>query len=178
MNIYRSFKCIFLVLVISGCAANITEVVHNPINQKEKSLQNAVYLDVTHAESILKSKDLINSMGELELLISKKLNVVKNKPVSGLAVNISIENFRYVSGFGRFMAGVMVGDAELKLNVEIIELSSGNVIGKSVLDTQSEFSEGIFGATTSRQLEAMAVKVTEYIKSSEKSSYKQFNRDK
>ena len=170
MNIYRSFKCIFLVLVISGCAANITEVVHNPINQKEKPLQNAVYLDVTHTESISKSKDLINSMDELELLISKKLNVVKNKPVSGLAVNITIENFRYVSGFGRFMAGVMVGDAELKLNVEIIDLSSGNDIGKSVLDTQSEFIEGIFGATTSRQLEAMAVKVTEYIKSSEKSS--------
>lgn len=101
MNIYSCFKCIFLALVISGCAANITQIVHNPINQKEKSLQNAVYLDLTHAESISKSKDLINSMDELGLLISKNLNVVKNKPVSGLAVNISIENFRYVLGVKR-----------------------------------------------------------------------------
>jgi hypothetical protein len=40
-------------------------------------------------------------MDELVLLISKNLNVVKNKPVSGLAVNISIENFRYVLGVKR-----------------------------------------------------------------------------
>jgi hypothetical protein len=168
MGFYKSFKCIFLVLCISGCAANVKEVVHNPINENEKSLKEAIYLDVTHAKYISKSKDLINSMDELEQLIAKSLNVVKSKPASGVAVNISIENFRYVSGFGRFMAGVMVGDAELKLKVEVIDLSSGDVIGKSVLDTQSEFSEGIFGATTSRQLEAMAIKVTEYIKSSEK----------
>jgi len=158
------------VLLVSGCAANIKENVHNPINESEKTPKEAVYLDISHAKYISKSKDLTNSMNELGRLISKKLTVVQSKPNSGLAVDISIENFRYVSGFGRFMAGVMVGDAELKLKIKVTELSSGNIIGESVFDTQSEFSEGIFGATTSRQLEAMAIKIFEYIKSGEKNS--------
>ncbi|MCP4947978.1 MAG: hypothetical protein GY923_10770 [Aestuariibacter sp.] len=170
MNFSQNVKCIFLVLFISGCAANIKEVVHNPINEDEKAHKETVFLDISHAKYISNSKDLTNSMNELGELISKKLTVVKNKSNSDLAVDISIENFKYVSGFGRFMAGVMVGDAELKLKVKVTELSSGNIIGESVFDTQSKFSEGIFGATTSRQLEAMAIKITEYINSSEKNS--------
>jgi len=166
----KNIKCIFLVLFISGCAANIKEVVYKPINKDEKAQKAAVFLDISHAKYVSNSKDLTNSMNELGQLISKKLTVVKNKSKSDLAVNISIENFRYVSGFGRFMAGVMVGDAELKLKVKLIELSSGNIIGESVFDTESEFSEGIFGATTSRQLKAMAIKITEYINTSEKNS--------
>jgi len=85
-------------------------------------------------------------------------------------VNISIENFRFVSGFGRFMAGAIVGNAQLMLKIKITELSSGKVIGESFFDTQSEFSEGVFGATTSRQLEAMAMKITEYINSTSKNT--------
>ena len=170
MNFSKNIKCMFLVLLVSGCAANIQEVVHNSINENEKAQKEAVFLNISHAKYVSNSKDLTNSMNELRQLISKKQIVVKDKVNSDLAVNVSIENFRYVSGFGRFMAGVMVGDAELKLKVTVTELSSGNVIGESVFDTQSEFSEGIFGATTSRQLEAMAVKIIGYINSSVKNS--------
>ena len=170
MKFRKSIKCIFLVLLISGCAANIQEVVHNPINEDEKARKEAVFLDISHAKYVTNSKDLTNSINELEQLVSKKLTVVKDKSNSDRAVNISIENFRYVSGFGRFMAGVMVGDAELRLKVKVTESSSGNIISESVFDTQSEFSEGVFGATTSRQIEAMALKITEYINSSEKNS--------
>jgi len=170
MNFSKNIKCMFLVLLVSGCAANIQEVVHNPISENEKAQKEAVFLNIFHAKYVSNSKDLTNSMNELRQLISKKQIVVKDKVNSDLAVNVSIENFRYVSGVGRFMAGVMVGDAELKLKVTVTELSSGNVIGESVFDTQSEFSEGVFGATTSRQLEAMAVKIIGYINSSVKNS--------
>jgi len=85
-------------------------------------------------------------------------------------VEITIEHFRYVSGFGRFMAGVMVGDAELMLNVKLVDLSTNQIVSESQLDTRSEFSEGIFGATTSRQLEAMSKKIVDIINSSAKNS--------
>ena len=42
------------------------------------------------------------------------------------------------------MAGAMVGDAVLKLNVQLIDLADNRVIHESTLDTQSSFGEGVF----------------------------------
>ena len=170
MNYIKKLQIVLVVFFISGCAANIKEVIHTPINVDQNVQNHSVYLDVSPAKSLSKSKDLTRSIGELEQLISKKFSVVKNKSSSNLVVNISIENFRFVSGFGRFMAGAIVGNAQLMLKIKITELSSGKVIGESFFDTQSEFSEGVFGATTSRQLEAMAMKITEYINSTSKNT--------
>lgn len=50
----------------------------------------------------------------------------------------------------------MVGDAELKLSVKPSDLATNQTVSESQLDTRSQFSEGIFGATTSRQLKAMS----------------------
>lgn len=58
---------------------------------------------------------------------------------------------------------IVVGDAELSLVVTLVGLSSGKVIGEWVLDTRSKRTAGIFGGTTSRQLEAIAQKIVEDI---------------
>ena len=167
---FKNNFVIFLFLLLSGCAANVKEVIHNPVNKVDVAFKDVFYLDISHSKSIPKSKDLTSSIQTLNELISKKhngsltiLSNVKDKVNNGVQVNISIQNFRYVSGFGRFMAGVMVGDAALMIKIRMIEISSGKVIGESHFDTQSDFGDGIFGATTSRQLDAMAVKVVQYM---------------
>ena len=68
------------------------------------------------------------------------------------------------------MAGVMVGNAELRLRVKLKDLTTNKIMNESQLDTRSEFSEGIFGAITSRQLAAMAKNIVSIINSSAKNS--------
>lgn len=179
MNNLRNISYLVFLLIFTGCAANINEVVKAPLKQEE-NITDTIYLNISYSHSLTKNKDLTRSIAELQKLISKdyqgNVSEIKSQSKSGITVDISFEHYRYVSGFGRFMAGVLVGDAELKLSVKIIDLASNQVIGESILDTRSEFSEGIFGATTSRQLEAMSKKIVSIITSSEVNSYKSFKR--
>src|SRR5690554_5877213 len=161
---------IFLSL-ITGCAANIKQSVKSS-NVQQAATPSSIKLDIKTSNSIVKSKDLANSIAELNQQISKeyKGNLIPDSAAdkADILVEITIEHFRYVSGFGRFMAGVMVGDAELKLSVKFIDVATNQIVNESLLDTTSEFSEGIFGATTSRQLEAMAKKIVSMISPSAK----------
>ena len=163
---------IFLLLIVDY-AANITQSVKIS-NIQQSTLPTSVTLNMSTSNSISKDKDLINSIFELSNLISKQykddflLDTASTK--ANFSVEIIIEHFRYVSGFGRFMAGVMVGNAELRLRVKLKDLTTNKIMNESQLDTRSEFSEGIFGAITSRQLAAMAKNIVSIINSSAKNS--------
>ena len=89
-------------------------------------------------------------------------------PEAGIKANLTIEDFRYVSGAARFMTGIMVGKARLQVRVELTDLSTGKKVGESAFGTSSNTSEGIFGGTTSRQLEAVAVSVATMLRSTSK----------
>ena len=137
-------------------------------------MPNSITIDIVTSRTINKSKDLSKSIDELNKLITAKYkgNLIPNgtSEQADISVEITVEHFRYVSGFGRFMAGVMVGDAELKLSVKLKDLATNQIVSESQLDTRSQFSEGIFGATTSRQLEAMSKKIVSMINTSSKNS--------
>ena len=141
---------------------------------QQGAIPNSISVAISSSNSISKSRDLTKSITELNTLITTdyKGNLIPSNSSNqaDISVEITIEHFRYVSGFGRFMAGVMVGDAELMLNVKLVDLSTNQIVSESQLDTRSEFSEGIFGATTSRQLEAMSKKIVDIINSSAKNS--------
>jgi len=165
----KKFILIIFLSLITGCAANIKQSVKTS-NVQQAAIPSSIKLDIKTSNSIVKSTDLANSIVELNQQISKeyKGNLVPDSASdkADILVEITIEHFRYVSGFGRFMAGVMVGAAELKLNVKFIDVATNQIVNESLLDTTSEFNEGVFGATTSRQLEAMAKKIVSMINSS------------
>lgn len=172
MNL-KKISLVIVLFVLSGCAAQINEVTRESL-KPEKVVAQSIFLDVTSSDSLSQSKNLSDSIAKLKTLISKNFNgniLLKNSSNSnGMALKVTFEHYRHVSGFGRFMAGAMVGDAELRLNVRIVDLSTNQVIRESTLDTGSEFSEGIFGATTSRQLEAMSKKIVSFISSTKTNS--------
>jgi hypothetical protein len=173
MRHFRNFTLLFFLLFLYGCAANIKEEVHKPLSSDGNNAIEQIYLDISHPKHVPTSTDLAKITTELKQLISGKYSGMTQdsslsqlKPDNGIGVYISIEHLKYVSGVERFMVGILAGDAELRLGVKLVELSSGDVIGESVLDTRSKKVEGIFGATTSRQLEAVAQKIVEDIQSS------------
>lgn len=154
--------------MLCGCAAQINE--KTSIKSTEATATNAsVLLEVQPIEIIDESKSLTKSIAELNKVISMKYSgsivSTSENSKSEVLLKITIEQFRHVSGFGRFMAGAMVGDAVLKLNVKLIDLADKRVIHESTLDTQSSFGEGVFGATTSRQIEAMSEKIVDILNS-------------
>ena len=169
----KNFILIIFVCLITGCAANIKQSVKTS-NTQQGTMPNSITLDIDTSGTITESKDLSKSIDELNKLIAAeyKGNLIPNgaPEQADISVEITVEHFRYVSGFGRFMAGVMVGDAELKLSVKLIDLTTNQIVSESQLDTRSQFSEGIFGATTSRQLEAMSKKIVSMINTSTKNS--------
>ena len=169
----KNFILIIFVSLITGCAANIKQSVKTS-NIQQGIAPNSIKLGISASNSITKNKDLVNSINELNKLISKEykgnLLTDNSSDKADISVEVTIEHFRYVSGFGRFMAGVMVGDAELKLSVKLIDLTTNQIVSESQLDTRSEFSEGIFGATTSRQLEAISKEIVSIINSSAENS--------
>jgi len=169
----KNFILIILICFITGCAANIKQSVKTS-NIQQGTMPNSITLDIATSSTITKNKDLSKSIVELNKLITTeyKGNLISNNSSNqaDISVEITVEHFRYVSGFGRFMAGVMVGDAELKLRVKLIDLATNQIVSESQLDTRSEFSEGIFGATTSRQLEAMSKNIVSLINTSVKNN--------
>ena len=155
-----------LIFLFSGCAAKVNKESVQPSNQAIP-LTNIIYLDISSLSTVPESKDLNNSIYELQNLLSKefgnKLLPISDSNKEGTGLFISIENYRHVSGFGRFMGGIMVGKAVLRLNVKLVDLATNSTIVDSNLDSRSEWGEGIFGATTSRQLEAMAKEIVKIV---------------
>lgn len=87
-------------------------------------------------------------------------NLVLNaEPSSGIIVDAVVEDFRYVSGAARALAGVLSGKARLGVKVKLRDASTNEVIGESKFGTSSKISEGVFGGVTSRQIKAVAVSV-------------------
>jgi hypothetical protein len=164
---------IIFVCFITGCAANIQHSFKTS-NIQQGTMPDSITLDIVTASTITKNANLVKSIDELNKLIATeyKGHLIPRgaSERADVSVEITVEHFRYVSGFGRFMAGVMVGDAELKLSVKLIDLATNKVVNESQLDTESQFSEGIFGATTSRQLEAMSKKIVSMIETSAKNN--------
>ena len=128
---------------------------------EKKSQEESINLNISHAEHISDSKDLMESISELEKMIHQELRASKVNLNSDLVINISIEKFEYVSSLGREMLGALIGSAEIKIKVTV--MLSGNVIKGAVFEAKSKFSEGVSGASTLKQLKVMAMKITEFI---------------
>ncbi|WCN09586.1 hypothetical protein [Marinomonas mediterranea] len=165
----KNFFLIMMVCFMTGCAANVQQSVKTS-NVQDGTMPDSIALDISASQSVSRSNDLSKSINELNQLIStdyKGSVMPKSSPnEADISVEITIEHFRYVSGFGRLMAGALIGNAELRLSVKLIDVATNEVVSESQLDTRSGFSEGLLGATTSRQLEAMSKKIVSIINSS------------
>lgn len=166
MRLFRASVILFVTILGTGCAAHVQETVSKAATVRQENISN-IYLSISGQPSVVESDGYESSTEELRNVLSEKIKAampsahVENGDASashakGLKAKLTIEDFRYVSGFGRFMTGIMVGKARLQVRVELIELGSNQKIGESSFGTSSQTKEGILGGTTSRQIEAVA----------------------
>jgi Domain of unknown function (DUF4410) len=162
-------------LTFTGCASNVSQTVNKPITVQEHS-NNIIYITVSRDPTVNQDKNYAKTKQELIDSIINKLKielpssqaVTSNKPSEGTSVHITFLEFNYISGAARFLTGVLSGKAKLGVKLEIVDIASNKNIGEVLLGTSSKTSEGVFGGTTGRQIEAVATEVVSLLKKSSK----------
>lgn len=115
--------------LLVGCAANINANLKQHSNSQQGAMPQSILLDISSSNMVSQSKDLTNSINALKQLITQeyKGKVFADTTLdhqADVAVDITIQHYRHVSGLGRFLTGIMVGDAELKLSIRIVDLET------------------------------------------------------
>ena len=155
-----------------GCASNVSQTVKQPLVKSTSSV-NAIYLVVSRSGNVIENNDFVSVKQDLITQVTKKAKVkmpdlkiltAGEQPASGIVANVEIQELRYVSGAARFMGGVLSGQAKLGAKLEVTDISSKQKKGELLLGTSSKFSEGIFGGTTGRQVEAVSEQIVTQLK--------------
>jgi hypothetical protein len=162
-------------LAVTGCAPRIqkAEVLHAAIpHEKLRNIQ----LRITNNPQFSTSRGYSESIDEFRLVLQEKITSAipdahvetsdeSPAPGPGIRVALTITDFRYVSGAVRFLTGVISGNARLGVKVELFDLETNQKIGDSNFGTSSSAKEGIFGGTTSRQIDAVSDSIVTMITS-------------
>lgn len=153
-------------LAVTDCASRIqkAEVLHAPIPREK--LHN-IQLRINKSPQFSTIRTYSESMDELRLVLKSKITAAipdahfgtgdaPPVPGQGILITLTIVDFRYVSTTARFLSGVAGRSARLAVKVEVSDLETNQKISESKFGTSSSPSEGIFGGTTSRQIDAVA----------------------
>lgn len=167
-------KVLFVVMafaLFAGCASKVQQTVSKPI-AVQKSDAKTIYLTISHTPNVNADGAYVNAEKELSDAIIKKVNVkmpktniiTTQKPVSGLEADVVINEFNYISGASRIFAGALAGKAKLGAKLTLTDIATNKNVGETDLGTSSKFSEGIFGGTSSKQIDALAEQIVASIK--------------
>jgi hypothetical protein len=73
-----------------------------------------------------------------------------------LETRLTIKQFSYVHGAGRFMGGILAGRAVLQVDMTVKDPQTDTVIALVTANHASHLGQGVFSPTTSRQVSAIA----------------------
>jgi|GEM_PF-2526142 len=176
---FKFFALLCSVLFITSCASK-TQQTQQAQQEEQAATQEAVvkkaeiktiYLKISRGPDINADGAYINAEKELSDAIIKKLKVkiprasviTTQKPASGLEADVVISEFNYISGPTQMLA-VPSNKAKLGAKLTLTDIVTNKNIRKVEIGTSSKFSEGIFGGTSSAQIESLADKIVARIK--------------
>ena len=130
-----------------------------------------IYLKISRGPNVNADGAYANAEKELSDAIIKKLrvkipkaNIITTlKPASGIEADIVITEFNYISGPTQMLA-VPSNPAKLGAKLTLTDIVTNKNIRKAEIGTSSKFSEGIFGGTSSVQIDSLAEKIATRIK--------------
>lgn len=83
---------------------------------------------------------------------------------NGVALDVYVSNFRYLTTGQRYALGVMVGNAWVESKVSFVDINSGQTYGSRTYNTSSSAWEGVLSAMTDEQLRAISKEIVAEIK--------------
>lgn len=170
-NSHLNIVLVIAIALVSGCASRgnqFTEL--TPV-----SVEISKYKKIT----VSPSKDAPQLLTEVErsMLTSKIIQNLKNSDLFFDIRKVSLEkpdwgdlkieyrevSVKKVSSAERVMLGIMAGQAELVLEVSLIEKSTGNVVGKAKIVGKSD-NGSIFSGGTNDAIDEAAKGVVKFLK--------------
>ena len=157
-------------VLIVGCATQVQQTGSFAPPATSVKPGDVIFGSITADQTVASSSDYASSMDDLRSALSDRLQQVlpgrtlifNNPPAgvsAGLKMEITVLDFNHVSGAGRFFAGIAAGHARLEVHVVLTDIQTGNKFGDAEFGTKSSNWEGIFGGTTSRQIDAVAGRI-------------------
>jgi|SRR3954462_11442308 len=171
MKISKILSLLMAFVFVVGCASKVQQTVTKPVTVQKTEVKT-IYLKISHGPGVNADGAYVNAEKELSDAIIQKVKVklpktniiTTQKPVAGLEAGVVINEFNYISGAARIFAGALSGKAKLGAKVTLTDIASNKNLGETDLGTSSKFSEGIFGGTSSRQIDALAEQIVTLIK--------------
>lgn len=160
--------------LIVGCAAQVQEIGSTAPATTTMRPGDVIFGSITADPTVTSGSDYASSMDDLKSALSDRLpqvlpgrQLVFSTPAagtnSGMKMEITVLDLDDLSGAGRFFTGIAAGHARLEVHVVLTDLRTGSKVGDAEFGTKSSNWEGIFGATTSRQIDAVADHVVDMI---------------
>lgn len=164
----------FVALALSGCAASVkqTDIAGSTYpkadaSSKANNTRASIGVVLTASAEVKRNNDWNSLVKEWQKSIPEaasqldvKANYFQDENAlptdQNVLVKIKVKNFRYMTPVTRAFMGILAGDAYMDLDVEYIQLPSGQLLKSKNINTSSSAWEGIFSAVTPSQVQAVS----------------------
>ena len=163
-----------MVLGLAGCAANVVRTGDAPgaapgaarVAVPEGSKARLV-LNVGGAPQAVASRDWETFRAEWRTAFKAEADAAgiafvwqdgPPKPLAqaGTLLAVHVDDYRYLSPGARYGLGVMTGNAYVNAKLRFLSLADGRPFGEQTVNTGSTAWQGMFSATTEKQIQAIA----------------------
>ncbi|WP_434515513.1 hypothetical protein AB6Q56_01910 [Dechloromonas sp. ARDL1] len=175
------FVAFLIIIGLYGCAAKVTKEEDSGMPRAEKKLglspsaTNKVVFLIDGNDSVKSGKhwelfleDWNSSMtaatAEANIGFMKIGSEEKIPSEVATLVRVTVNDYRYMAQWARYLVGVMAGNAFMDVTVEFLELPSHKQRGTRSYKTSTSGGQGIFSAASPKQIEAVSVEIVSEIK--------------
>ena len=160
-----------VVLGLAGCAAKVVRAPDTPGTQAAVAVplqsKARLVLNVAGAPQAAQSKDWPAFRAEWQTAFQAAAEaagvafVWQDGPVkplgqAGTLLAVDVADYRYLSTGARYGLGIASGNAYVNARLRYLSLADGRLFGEQSVNTSSSAWEGIFSATTDKQIQAIA----------------------
>ncbi len=151
---------VFLVILMSGCSIRPHVKTEQPFTKSLRGYSSAA-VSITAKPEISNNTDYDKVKANLLNAIATKINprtglIYVLDGSADLSINVEVRHFIYTSQAARIMFGIMSGTALLATDVKLIDNKTHEVLWKVQTDVSSTASEGVFGGSSTTQIETLS----------------------
>lgn len=165
-----------LILLLTGCAANVTRGSSDAaMARMPSSAATRLVLNVTGSDASSKASDWADFKREWTENFAEEATkagiplVVQDGPArvtgdAGTLLSVYVTDYRFIRPGTRYAVGVMSGNAYIESTLTFRDLKTGEVFRTQAANTTSSAWQGVFAPMTNKQVEAIAADVFRQIK--------------
>jgi hypothetical protein len=153
---------------IGGCAASASFKMLKPTTvrlavYKTVLLNVSSQIEDTKEEIVQLEKMTFNKLHDINLFDRIDSKSSSKEITNGLQLDIKITKLERVSPTARFLVGAFAGQAEIAVDVDLLDLKTKQIIGSFKLLCKSS-GGNVFAGTTDDAIELTAIKIADFVK--------------